>query len=157
MTKSNLFVQAHKMTMEDMKLYTNLNYRVQFGMNLKALYSKKEMVEYAGKGSEKQVKWAKDILEKANIEKIAKIAKELTFEEIGFNANEKNERDYNNLNNMISWLLNKDAKWIIENRNNLGDVNLLDEYKKLFMEESKVEKFSIRAISAVIAKYWEEV
>jgi len=39
MTNSNLFVQAHKITREDMKLYTNLNYRVQFGMNLKALYS----------------------------------------------------------------------------------------------------------------------
>lgn len=45
MTKSNLFRQAHKLTREDAKVYLNINYRVQFGLNLKALYSNENMVK----------------------------------------------------------------------------------------------------------------
>lgn len=40
MTRSDLFKMAHKITKEDMKLYSNINYRVQFGLNLSSLYGK---------------------------------------------------------------------------------------------------------------------
>lgn len=39
MTNSNLFVKAHKITKEDKVNYPEINYIVQFGLNLKALYS----------------------------------------------------------------------------------------------------------------------
>lgn len=43
MTNSMRFRQAHKLTKEALVENKSLNYRVQFGLNLKSLYSKKEM------------------------------------------------------------------------------------------------------------------
>ena len=43
MTKSQMFRTAHRNTREAIKEDSTLNYRVQFGLELSQLYSKKEM------------------------------------------------------------------------------------------------------------------
>lgn len=43
--RSDLFRKAHQLTREDKKVYPEINYRVQFGLNLSALYVKINMSE----------------------------------------------------------------------------------------------------------------
>ncbi len=63
MTKKELMIKAHKMTKEIKNEYPGVDYKLQLGLCLAYLYEEgeKEMVEL--KGTEKQVKWAKDIRE----------------------------------------------------------------------------------------------
>lgn len=58
----NLFKEAHKLTKEIKAEYPNVDYKAQFGICLSYLQEVKgecKMVEL--KGSEKQIKWAKEI------------------------------------------------------------------------------------------------
>ena len=60
--KRNLMKEAHKLTKEIKKQYPEVDYKTQLGLCLSFLSQEKgdnEMVEL--KGTEKQVKWAKDI------------------------------------------------------------------------------------------------
>ena len=59
--KRNLMKEAHKMTREIVNKYGDVDYMTQLGLCLSFLSQEggKEMVEL--KGTEKQVKWAKDI------------------------------------------------------------------------------------------------
>ena len=59
--KRNLMKEAHKMTREIVNKYGDVDYKTQLGLCLSFLSQEggKEMVEL--KGTEKQVKWAKDI------------------------------------------------------------------------------------------------
>lgn len=60
MTKKEMFVKAHKIAREIKKEYPEVDYKFQFGLCLAYLQEGEEkMVEL--KGSEKQIKWAKDI------------------------------------------------------------------------------------------------
>ena len=64
----NIMKEAHRMTKEIKKEFPNVDYKFQLGLCISYLYeeSKKEDVEMVElKGSEKQVKWANEIREKA--------------------------------------------------------------------------------------------
>ena len=150
MTQSQIFIKAHEETKKIKKDYPEINYSMQFGLCLSQLQTK-NMNEYTGQGSEKQIKWAKDILEKKEIIKAATVAKKITYEESSYIENERFERDYQNINNMLTWILQKPAKWIIENR---YDINM-DELKKIFMDEKEIKKFSYRIIIQVNKKMRE--
>lgn len=73
MTKRELFVKAHEMTREIVK-ENGVNYKAQFGICLSFLYKgESEMIEL--EGTEKQVKWAKAIIER----KVSEINKRVLF------------------------------------------------------------------------------
>jgi hypothetical protein len=124
------------MTKEDMKLYTNLNYRVQFGMNLKALYSKK-MVELTG--SEKQVKWAKDIRGKI----IIRLENQLKNTDEDLRLNYLNRTDIETTIKNIKEI--DSAKTLIDMRydtltefiNNYKDIEITEEAMDLVKESEK--------------------
>ena len=64
--KRNLMKEAHKMTREIVNKYGDVDYMTQLGLCLSFLSQEKgekEMVEL--KGTEKQIKWANEIREKA--------------------------------------------------------------------------------------------
>jgi len=136
MTKSNLFRQAHKMTREDAKIYTNINYRVQFGLNLKSLYSD-EMVEL--KGSEKQVDWAKDIREKI----ITRLENQLKNTDEDLKLNYLNRTDIETTIKNIKKI--DSAKTLIDMRydmltefiNNYKDIEITEEAMSLVKESEK--------------------
>lgn len=56
----NLFIEAHKMTREMVKEY-GVDYQAQFGLCLSYLFEERGMKMVELKGTERQVKWAKDI------------------------------------------------------------------------------------------------
>ena len=64
----NIMKEAHKLTKEIKKEFPEVDYKFQLGLCISYLYeeSKKEAVELVElKGTEKQVKWANEIREKA--------------------------------------------------------------------------------------------
>lgn len=130
MTNSERFAKAHKLTKKAIKENSSLNYRVQFGFELAALYSEK-MVEL--QGSEKQIKWAKDILVKI---------------EESFNSENLNNHDYLNAcnitkNDIKSALENikkiESAKTIIDIRCSSA-VELINTYKTIEITEEQLNK-----------------
>lgn len=78
----NLFKKAHKMTKKIKEKYNDVDYKVQFSLCLSFLNQEGDAKMEELKGSEKQIKWAKDIrantlkfvdeLEKIKIERIKK-------------------------------------------------------------------------------------
>ena len=125
MTKKELMVKAHKMAREIKNEYPAVNYKFQLGLCLTYLHEEgdNDMVEL--KGSEKQVKWAKE-LKKTMIENIemmesfesylTKYAR-MTAEALGHSFPEVIRRDKENLElrkSIARKYLNQ-AKDIIEN------------------------------------------
>lgn len=121
----NLFKEAHKLTKEIKAEYPNIDYKAQFGICLSYLQEMKgecKMVEL--KGSEKQIKWAKDIRQqilsmKDNYE-IAKsnlrvLSKEEESQAQAWNKVVKQE-ELNNIDNKFEKYLNTNsAKLLIDN------------------------------------------
>ena len=60
-----IFKEAHKLTKEMVKKY-NTNYQAQFQINLSYLLEEKGGSENGVRGTEKQIKYANDILEEVN-------------------------------------------------------------------------------------------
>lgn len=80
--KRNIMKEAHELTKKIIEKYNDVDYKVQLGLCLSYLSSKeeeeeKEMVEL--KGSEKQIKWAKNII--TEMESIITEAKEYRLQE----------------------------------------------------------------------------
>lgn len=61
MTKKELMIKAHEMTKEIKNEYPGVDYKFQLGLCLAYLHKEGEKEMRELKGSEKQVKWAKDI------------------------------------------------------------------------------------------------
>lgn len=62
MLSSQIVKKAHKMTKEIKNQYPEVDYRTQFGLCLSYLLNMGGNVMVELKGTEKQVKWANDIL-----------------------------------------------------------------------------------------------
>ena len=71
MTNSERFVQAHKNTRNAVQENPSLNYRVQFGLELSQLYSKKEMNNYLQEHRNNQIKKLKVKFDSLNFTSIA--------------------------------------------------------------------------------------
>ena len=71
--KRNLMKEAHKMTKEIKEQYPEVDYKAQLGLCLSFLSQEggKEMVEL--KGTEKQVKYANDLIERMKNKDIARL------------------------------------------------------------------------------------
>lgn len=130
--KRNIMKEAHKMTKEIVEKYGDVDYKTQLGLCLSFLAQEgeEEMVEL--KGSEKQIKWAKnirkemeEILIEAKENRLASKATEKKYNKRSENWKEKNNikdlEDYKNylskkIDSSIEELLSNDkAGWYINN------------------------------------------
>lgn len=108
-----IFKRAHKMAREIKREYPDVNYRVQFGLCLSYLLNKKEeeKMMIGTKGTERQVKFAQDILNKINeVVSVEKVVEEIKAEIMNSERlnDEKKARKIEKLNEAI-----QDAGFII--------------------------------------------
>lgn len=108
-----IFKRAHKMAREIKREYPDVNYRVQFGLCLSYLLNKKEeeKMMIGTKGTERQVKFAQDILNKINeVVSVEEVVEEIKAEIMNSERlnDEKKARKIEKLNEAI-----QDAGFII--------------------------------------------
>ena len=138
--KSNLMKEAHKMTREIVNKYGDVDYMTQLGLCLSFLSQEggKEMVEL--KGTEKQVKWAKDI--RNRIIKVNEIF-EKAIEGVDMDKMAKSTWLDDNMyviaqTSLKNILVQEEAKFFIENFRDLKDYMIEN---TLLYEPEKQVKF----------------
>ena len=139
--KRNLMKEAHKMTREIINQYGDVDYRTQLGLCLSFLSQEKgdnEMVEL--KGTEKQVKWAKDI--RNRIIKVNEIF-EKAIEGVDMDKMAKSTWLDDNMyviaqTSLKNILVQEEAKFFIENFRDLKDYMIEN---TLLYEPEKQVKF----------------
>lgn len=138
--KRNLMKEAHKMTREIVNKYGDVDYMTQLGLCLSFLSQEggKEMVEL--KGTEKQVKWAKDI--RNRIIKVNEIF-EKAIEGVDMDKMAKSTWLDDNMyviaqTSLKNILVQEEAKFFIENFRDLKDYMIEN---TLLYEPEKQVKF----------------
>lgn len=139
--KRNLMKEAHKLTKEIKKQYPEVDYKTQLGLCLSFLSQEKgdnEMVEL--KGTEKQVKWAKDI--RNRIIKVNEIF-EKAIEGVDMDKMAKSTWLDDNMyviaqTSLKNILVQEEAKFFIENFRDLKDYMIEN---TLLYEPEKQVKF----------------
>lgn len=139
--KRNLMKEAHKLTKEIKKQYPEVDYKTQLGLCLSFLSQEKgdnEMVEL--KGTEKQVKWAKDI--RNRIIKVNEIF-EKAIEGVDMDEMAKSTWLDDNMyviaqTSLKNILVQEEAKFFIENFRDLKDYMIEN---TLLYEPEKQVKF----------------
>ena len=139
--KRNLMKEAHKLTKEIKKQYPEVDYKTQLGLCLSFLSQEKgdnEMVEL--KGTEKQVKWAKDI--RNRIIKVNEIF-EKAIEGVDMDKMAKSTWLDDNMyviaqTSLKNILVQEEAKFFIENFRDLKDYMIEN---TLLYEPKKQVKF----------------
>ena len=139
--KRNLMKEAHKMTREIVNKYGDVDYKTQLGLCLSFLSQEKgdnEMVEL--KGTEKQVKWAKDI--RNRIIKVNEIF-EKAIEGVDMDKMAKSTWLDDNMyviaqTSLKNILVQEEAKFFIENFRDLKDYMIEN---TLLYEPEKQVKF----------------
>lgn len=138
-----IFKEAHKMTREMVKEY-GVDYQAQFGLCLSYLLNREEEEMRKLKGTERQVKWAEDILAIFD-EVVADVEKGI---ERDSKTEEKKEKQLKKLDEIKSRLNEMDnAGEIINNYKNISTMkdkmSRLHEVRRIFSEEFGVN-ISIR-------------
>lgn len=100
-----IFKEAHKMTKEMVKKY-KVDYITQFGLNLSYLLEKKEEIKMLI-GSEKQIKWAEELLGKLE-QYVARVREGY---EKGEALEEEKEKFENFYNQSLKSILENDKSW----------------------------------------------
>ncbi len=123
-----IFIKAHKMTREIVERY-KVNYQAQFGLCVSYLLEEKEEEEEVLKklqGSEKQIKWANELL--AKLEKYVDRVRE------GYEKGEALEEEKEEFNKFY----NQSIKPILENQKSWEIIDRLKERtKKLWLLEDE--------------------
>ncbi len=144
----NLFKKAHKMTREMVEKY-GVDYQAQFGLNLSYLLEKEEEKEML-KGTEKQIKWAEDIIKmhEETLEEIKEVINEDTKEERKVKNTERVEQAIEEINSI------ENAADIIDRFKDISAIK--DEIERAWkIKKSLKENFDIN-ISAKYFKGLEE-